>query len=72
MARLSEDFEVTGSWVVSAERKRMEREADEDALREALRLIKIHITESGQQSADLHQAVQHIVTVARRHGLLLR
>jgi hypothetical protein len=44
----------------------------ESELREALRLIKAHITESGQQSADLHEAVQHIVTVARHYGLLVR
>ena len=45
---------------------------DDAELRRALHLIKIHITESGQQSADLHQAVQLIVNVGRRHGVLLR
>jgi len=47
-------------------------EIDEAELRHALHLIKIHITETGQQSADLHSSVQLIVNVARRHGLLLR
>lgn len=44
------------------------RTTDDSELREALRLIKLHITEDGP--ADLHEAVQKIVTVARRHGLL--
>lgn len=48
------------------------QQIDDAELRQALHLIKIHITESGQQSADLHQAVNHIVNVARRHGLLLK
>lgn len=46
-----------------------EKKTDDGELREALRLIKLHITEDGP--ADLHEAVQKIVTVARRHGMLL-
>jgi hypothetical protein len=42
--------------------------ANEQKLQQALRLIKIHISESGQQSKDLHDAVQLIVDVARFHG----
>ena len=48
------------------------QELEEAKLREALRLIKLHIHETGQQSADLHQAVQFIVDVARSHEMLLR
>lgn len=50
----------------------LSHEAEETLLREALTLIKIHITEKPtRQSKDLHAAVQKIVDVARNRGLLL-
>jgi len=68
---MKQDFVTCGnSWVIDSPAAKRQR--DESELQDALHLIKIHITESGQQSADLHQAVQHIVNVARRHGMLLR
>ncbi len=50
-----------------------EAEPNDDAtLRQALNLIKYHIDgREKQKNRDLHEAVQMIVTVARRHGLLL-
>jgi len=50
----------------------LQRREDETELRNALYLIKRNITEAESgQNRDLHMAVQKIVTVARRHGLLL-
>jgi hypothetical protein len=47
------------------------RHQDEQDLNDALHLIKVHITETETaQNRDLHQAVQLIVTVARRYDLL--
>jgi hypothetical protein len=46
---------------------------DEEELRDALHLIKLHIEPEAQPGTalDLHNAVQKIVNVARRHGLLV-
>ena len=49
----------------------LDQAAEEKLLREALKLIKRHISDRGAQSYDLHIAVQKIVDVARNHGLLL-
>jgi len=47
-------------------------EKQDQNLRAALHLIKVHISEKNtQQNRDLHAAVQLIVDVARQHGLLL-
>jgi hypothetical protein len=53
-------------------------EQDDIELRHALDLIKLHITVDSRinnaerrRNIELHAAVQIIVTVARRHGLLL-
>ena len=44
---------------------------EEKLLHDALHLIKLHIGSAyTQQDHDLHEAVQKIVTVARRHSLL--
>ena len=48
-----------------------EIEAINDELRCGLTLIKMHITEADtHQNRDLHEAVQRIVTAARRAGFL--
>jgi hypothetical protein len=48
-------------------------EKQEEALKQALHLIKLHIgSEQTPINRDLHHAVQLIVTVARQNGFLSR